>query len=377
VNEDDAVNTEIELQQLAGKLLRGILAELGFATSREIEAKLDDARVDVLVRADSKDAEFLFVVEVKSRITPQTAPSVCQQLARSSSRAIPLMFAPVISPRVAEIARSMNIGFLDGAGNCWIKSARDRLLIERSGLTTPRQPTDTSADPFSPKSSRIVRALLSQPKAGWQVRDIAGQPDVAVSVGLVSKVRKTLIEEGYTIEHKKRLYLLDPIALLNAWSERYTGPAEQFPAYLRGDLNAAEVPIGDWAKEHGLKVAVAGHSAAWRLAPEVRHSVATFYVEERGFDEELLAQLSKKHGIKRVDSGANVQLWRPFDQSVFASAQVHSDSIPTTSPLQTYLDVKRLAGRGEEAATSVFNKYMKTELESAAAKGRAFQLEQL
>ena len=106
------MNTEIKLQHSAGKQLRGILADLGFATSQEIEAKLDDARVDVLVRADLKDAEILFVVEVKSRITPQTAPSVCQQLARSSSRAIPLMFAPVISPRVAEIARSKNIGLV-------------------------------------------------------------------------------------------------------------------------------------------------------------------------------------------------------------------------------------------------------------------------
>jgi hypothetical protein len=33
-------------------------------------------------------------------------------------------------------------------------------------------------------------------------------------------------------------------------------------------------------------------------------------------------------------------------------------SAPATSPLQTYLDTKNMAGRGEEAAQAVFEKYL-------------------
>jgi hypothetical protein len=322
--------------------------------------------------------ELLFVLEVKSRITPQTAFAICQQLARLSTQAIPLIFAPVISPRVAEIARNQGIGFLDGAGNCWIKSTRDHLYIERNGLTVPHRNKETSADPFSPKSSRIVRALLSQPRVGWQVRELAEHPVVGVSVGLVSKVRRALIEQGYAIEYQKRLRLLDPIALLRDWCEKYSGPVEQIGAYFRGELNAAEAAIGGWADKHGLKVALAGLSAAWLQAPEVRHSVATLYLEERGFDPELLGELADKYGVKRVDSGANVLLWRPYDSSVFASAQSgQGRNLSATHPLQTYLDAKRLAGRGEEAAAAIFDKYLKLDFQTATEVGKAFQREPL
>jgi hypothetical protein len=193
-------------------------------------------------------------------------------------------------------------------------------------------------------------------------------------VGLVSKIRRVLIEDGYAIDYQKRLHLLDPIALLKNWSQKYSGPLEQIPMYVLGDLAAAETTSAHWCHKHGLRNALAGFSAAWRLAPEVRHSVAMVYVEEHGFDERLLDDLASQFGVKRAESGANLLLWRPFDPSVFASSKVGANvNMPVTSPLQSYLDLKRMAGRGEEAATAIYDKHLRNELQSAANRGKAIQ----
>ena len=77
------------------------------------------------------------------------------------------------------------------------------------------------------------------------VRELADQPEVEVSVGLVAKVKQTLLQESYAIEHDRLLYLRDPLALLATWAERYRGPDEQISLYVRGDQEAAERVVDD------------------------------------------------------------------------------------------------------------------------------------
>jgi hypothetical protein len=226
-------------------------------------------------------------------------------------------------------------------------------------------PTPPAVDPFSPKSSRIVRALLTQPAEGWQVRQLAEHPDVRVSPGLVVKVKRALVEEGYAVERQRLLYLRDPVGLLEEWVGKYPGPAEQVPFYFRGNVEQAEHAVENWCVEHGLRHALAGLSAAWRLAPEVRYNVASVYVEDRGFDPDLLVRLTRDHGGRRVDTGATLTLWRPYDPSVFVFAPPL-----TTSPLQTYLDLRRTAGRGEDAAKAVYDKWLASDLKAAAERAK-------
>lgn len=87
------------------------------------------------------------------------------------------------------------------------------------------------------------------------------------------------------------------------------------------------------------------------------------------FDQRLLDQLAGEYGVKRVDTGPNLYLWRPFDRSVFADMMnAGKPKRPVTSPLQTYLDLKRAAGRGEDAANAVFEKYLRRDLQAATQR---------
>lgn len=369
------MNTERELEREADRVFRNILEgmpELRVKARHHHPAAA--AGCGVLIEAVSGKARYRFLVQVRSRITPQTALALCQQLRQRPEGTIAVVYAPVISPRVAQMVREQGIGYADRAGNCWLRSLHNHLLIERQGFQAERQPAPAAADPFSTKSSRIVRALLSWPGEGWQVRKLAAHPDVQVSVGLVVKVKRALVEEGYAVEQQRRLYLRDPVGLLNAWSQKYPGPAEAVPLYFRGEPAVIEQTISRWCRDHALRHALAGFSAAWRLAPEVRYTVAAVYLEDRGFDSLLLDQLTAQCGGKQVESGANLYLWRPYDQSVFAGSEdADRAHEPVTSALQTYLDLGRAAGRGEDAAKAIFDKCLSRGFRAAAKHEEEWQ----
>jgi hypothetical protein len=322
---------------------------------------------DVVLQVTSKEARFNILVQAKSRITPQTAMSVCERMAKTPKGVIPLVFAPVISPRVAEILGQYGIGYLDQAGNCRIRSTHHRLLIDRHGYKSPARPPKGIADLFSPKSSRIVRAMLAQPIKGWQVRELADHPDIEVSVGLAAKVKQTLIEESYAIEHERLLYLRDPVGLLGNWGKKYVGSTEQIPMFFRGNTEEAEQAVAKWSQDNDIAFALGGLSAAWRLAPEVRYNVAVVYVESHGFDREVLRKLESYQGGKPAETGANLLLWYPYDRAVFVGSHSEGkDDLPVTSAIQTYLDLKRLGGRGEEAATAIYERLIAKPLKEAA-----------
>lgn len=355
-------------QREAETALRRVLDELGGLNVRT-ERTGPEEGTGLVIYVKGGRINVQIAVEARSRITPQTAISLGERMQRVPEGSIPVVYAPVISPRVAEIVEQFGVGYVDQAGNCRLHSARDGILIDRRGYKSAARPPRGVADVFSPKSSRIVRAMLGEPARDWQVRKLAEHPDVGVAVGLVSKVKRSLVEQGYAFEHRRKLYLRDPAGLLENWVAKYPGPAEQLAMYFRGDREAAERAVGAWCRDNAVPCALAGFSAAWRLAPEVRYNVGAVYVDSRAFDREMLDRLGASLGGKRVETGPNLLLWRPFDRSVLAGCQtLNPGDPPVTSALQTYLDLKQLAGRGEEAATAVYKKHLADPLHHAARR---------
>ena len=59
--------------------------------------------------------------------------------------------------------------------------------------------------------------------------------------------------------------------------------------------------------------------------------------------------LAERLELKPVTSGANVNLIVPYDEGVLYGAETKGDA-RVTSPVQTYLDLRQIKGRGEEAA---------------------------
>lgn len=315
--------------------------------------------------------QFSLCVWVRERITPQMAEDLFARMSEEPVKpnVIRLVYAPVISPRVADLARRHGIAHLDHAGNCHIVLPSAGLLISRSGVpkdSTVREKA-TAVDLFAPKSSRILRAMLHEPSRGWQVTELASHSDVQVSPGLVSKVKQTLLTESYARVSDRLLYLKDPGGLLKAWSQSYPGAISQREYYVRGETQEIESLVARWCEAEQIEYALARFSAAWRLAPEVRYSTAAVYVSQQGLRPQCLESLRSSTGAREVESGANLVLLTPFDDSVFSKSCTTDDSQErTTSALQTWLDLMQLSGRGTEAAAAIYSKHILASFETIA-----------
>jgi len=341
------------------KLLRDIFAEVGDFQFRSDDATADSA-CDLAITSKESKRPIYIQVKARERITPQIAEDLFKRvLEEAPDRVVCLLYAPVISPRVADLAREYGVSYLDSAGNCRIVDRKSGLLISRKGILNeePRQ-KQGHVDPFSTRSSRVIRVMLHEPNRGWQVTELAEHPDVDVSVGLAFKVKDALVRESYAVVRNRLIYLKRPLDLLIDWSRKYPGPSEQRQFYVRGETEAIESKVVKWCEEAHHKYALARFSAAWRHAPEVRYSTASLYVAADAFRLEELESLRAATGAREVESGANLILLTPFDDSVFVRAS--STPEQTTSPLQTYLDLKLMTGRGTEAAEAVFEKHLRT-----------------
>ena len=350
------------------RLIRRVFSELG-GVDCVWQRKPDGAQAETMLVSGESGRTYALEFKVRERITPQIADELFSRLEKEPppTDVVRIVYAPVISPRVAEIAQQHGISFIDYAGNCRIINPSAGLLISRSGIQNDASmDKQTIIDPFSPKSSRIVRAMLHEPNRGWQVSELAEHPDVRVSVGLVSKVKQALVRESYAVIRDRLLYLKQPLDLLTAWSKAYPGPVSQHPFYVRGDTQEVERKMSNWCEQSNIEYALARFSAAWRLAPEVRYSVASMYVNSEALQLHRLESLREECGAKQVESGENLVLLIPYDQSVFVRRTPTPER--TTSPLQSYLDLRSMAGRGSEAADAIFEKHLREALESAGAE---------
>ncbi len=308
----------------------------------------------------------LFVKEFK-RITPATAEAACLTLKQTSDAAgaQPVLYASVVSDRTAEIAIKHGVSWMDFAGNCRLVFPRYGIMVRCSGIDNPfGKQLPNVLNVFSSKSSRVVRAMLQDPLRGWQLKELASCPDVQISPGLMSRIKRTLVEGGYALMREGQLCLKHPDYLLDDWVKLYrTHKPREFSFYMRGDLEQVELQVANWCSKYNSQHALSRFSAAWRLAPEVRYNVTSFMVSTSAILAEPLLDLTTQYSARKVDSGANLVLQISDDASYYSNR--FGDTLQTTSPLQTYLDLRAMEGRGEDAAMAIYEKYLKQKFTEA------------
>jgi hypothetical protein len=269
---------------------------------------------------------------------------------------------------VAELCREQNVCYLDGVGNCRI--AAPGLFVHVSGR--PNRPASAKAtvDPFSRKSSRVVRLLLAHPGQGWQVQQLAQQADV--SLGLASKVKNALLEEAYLEERDRLFYLRDPARLLQGWAARYRPHVKRLQLFAISRPSETDTRLAEWCRANGITYALTQLSAAWRYAPFVRYDKSVVYIDRKVESGTNLKSLRGHMDAREVDTGANCTLWITDDPAVFTAAR-EVGGVMVVSPLQLYLDLKVLAGRGGDAAQEILEKELPALLPDSRQEREQFQ----
>jgi len=307
---------------------------------------------DIVIESSLPAGDQVLIAEIKSSGQPRFAREAVNQLFRYRDE-VPGMYgvfmAPYISPQAAAICEKAGIGYADLAGNC--RLVFGQVYIERHDWPNPSIVKRELRSLFTPKATRILSVLLSNPRRTWKVLPLA--KEAGVSLGQASNVKKLLEDREWVERSVKGLQLSHPDKLLAAWASSSSFGKNRIHDYHSPKGPAEiEASLKEICREMGATCALTGSSAAARLAPAVRSQRVMAYVDSR------IEEVARRLDLKEVANGANVSLVVPADKGVFiGSHEVEGQRI--VSPVQLYLDLRSMKGRGEEAATSILERVIK------------------
>ncbi len=292
------------------------------------------------------------VVQAKTSGQPRSVREACFQLQNHLEEqpdAYGVVLAPYITPVSAEICRHAGFGYVDLAGNCRLSTGA--IYIERRGQPNPFIRKAQIYNLYKPVASRVLRVLLHHPPTPWKLKELA--KEASVSLGHAHNVKQALLDREWIAGESKTITLTQPEAVLAEWAGRYNfRNNEVLEYYCAEEAPAIEKVLAEMAGASEPKIAMTGFSAAARMAPVVKHQRVTAYVSGN------LQEILKKLNLKKVTSGANVMLLKPYDAGVFYGLQ-RVAGLPIVSPVQAYLDLKGYRGRGEEAADELLEKVLR------------------
>lgn len=339
-----------DFDQKAQKALLTCFQDIPFVDGPENITKAHKYLVDYVFRVINLNTETptTLLVEAKNSGQPRFTKEAVNQLLVSQNKldnSYGLFLAPYISPRSAKICKENNLGYVDLAGNCFLSFSS--IFVEKEGNPNPYTQYRELKSLFYPKSERVLRVLLTAGPKEWLTADLA--EEAGVSLGLVSNVKKYLANQEWLEAETVGFRLTKPLELLETWAKNYSYQQNEISEYYSlENIGEVEAQLANTCLEMDIRCGLTGFSGGSRYAPAVRYQRATAYVEK---DFDLLASALN---LKQVSSGANVILFKPYDEGVFYGTR-KIEGVPVVSPIQAYLDLKSFPGRGEEAAQALFD----------------------
>ncbi len=282
-------------------------------------------------------------------VWPRLNPSRKLLLAKAEAGEKPvLLLCPHIPDALAADLRFAGINHADLNGRLFVKTRS--FLLDREPRGKSYRNPGAALNPFTLKSSRVVRVLLSHREQEWTQSDLEAHTGISralVSLTLAELIEQELVEQTRAgSRHEAALYRVgDFNRLLDAWSAadrwRKRTSIQQY-SVLAGDLvGLAETARDALGKENVL-------FTQW-FAAHLRHPYTTpplvsAYVKERPPVEITWA--------RQVDDGGNLWLITPRDEGVFQEAQ-HVGGFKLVSDIQIYLDLLQVGRRGPEQAQAL------------------------
>lgn len=311
----------------------------------------------------SSGGRGVLCVECKgANFQPSQFPNLAQRSCSAGKNAVSarVLAMPRVSPRMAALCQRHGWSWYDLAGNCRLEIP-GALLIERTGREPVRLQPRTGANLSTPEAARVVRALLAPENAGkrWTQREMVGHfadlaPAVpAPSLALVNKVVQHLRDQAFIEPMPNRGFRVSDFdGLLQAWKQAYRFDRHvRRPYFTLLQGKALQEKLRSLDRDH---LACAVFSAADVQAPTVRQPRTWLYVSP-DVEQDLASALD----AKMVDSGENLVVLLPDDAGVFYRVDVGTNRAPCTNPVQTYVDLAKSGGRGEEAAEAILNQRLK------------------
>jgi len=303
---------------------------------------------DIVIETETaRKKKFLLIFEVKSTGQPRyvrMAVSQLKEIIANKKQCYSVFASTFISEESRKICRESGIGFIDLAGNCFFNF--DNVYLSVEGRSNPYPTTRPLKSIFYPKSSRVLRVLLCNPKKEWFVKDLAREAET--SLGQTSLIKNKLLEYEYVgvSSEKKRakFWLKKPEELLSKWATNYTYKKNKMKNYYSlEDVETIEKKIVDYFNLKNTTYAFTLNTGTSMVAPFLRYKRVFLYVFNN------IDKIASEMNFKEVSSGSNVILMEPYDEGVFYGLQMIK-GVRVVSDIQLYLDLISYKERGEEAA---------------------------
>ena len=305
--------------------------------------------------------EVMLQVECKRNPRPSLVPYTAGQqffdAAHRRHRHIPVLAAPYVAPRLAEVCWDRGWNWFDLAGNCRLNVA-DALYIERAGHLPAQARPGPKANLGTAEASRLIRVLLATENLGhtWTQRELQ-QHAQPISLGLVNKVVRRLDDDAFmeNCPGDAGIRLRDPAGLLTAWNGAYRFSRVRRQGYFTLLLGRRlQDRLAELEALAGGHAAYAAFSAADIQAPHVRQPKTWLYVGAAHL--QAFASVAE---AKLVDTGENLVVLVPADDGVFLCGDTAENRLGCTMLAQTYVDLMHCGGRGVEAAAALLEQRLK------------------
>ena len=271
---------------------------------------------------------------------------------------VPILIAEYLSAQKRKECKEEGINFLDLSGNVFLQYG-ESLYIERTGFSNQFPEVRKGRSPFSDKASLLLRTMLKKKKY-WGVRELAYE--VRLNPGYVSRMFKELEELRYLMRINSKAKLKNQKSILEDWIHHYDYKKNKFIKYHC--LAKSSQEILDKLKKMNVsekaKYALGFHAGAFLISPHAAFNEVHIYI----FDKESGALFENHLNLKPVDQGENVILVSPYyKHSIFYDLQ-KIKKLWVVSDIQLYLDLYHYPLRGLEQAEHLYDKQIKTIIES-------------
>jgi hypothetical protein len=318
---------------------------------RAVSTVLD---ADVLVRPTTDGAHMLSILGLPSR------PRFCAvwvrrgwpadvRLRLDRSPRVTLVVAPELSSGARRLLDERGINWVDETGAASVRG--EGLLVHVDRAPVSKGPPRGGAS-WSPIAALAAEATLAahppQITTAW-IAEHAG-----CSIARASRILTGWDEEGWTAKQgpargRGAHRLLEHAdAMLGSWTAHVNAmPVERWFAHTTSrDLQDVQTRLANALS--GVTFGWTGWAAAQQLAPFVTQlPVLHLRIDERYPHRDLVAHLQLA-GLTPTDDAGRIELWRTPGK-VFGLA-TSSPMGPIVSWPRVYADLKRLGGRGDDAA---------------------------
>jgi len=339
LSKQKTISTEAQLRQAAKETLEADALLRWRWKAFELKR---ERGADALLELNVDGRRLVFEVEFK--LTPSARE--VERLAERGGTRPGLLIAPSLSEVLVQHCRERGLSCVDLNGRQWIRA--EGVLVDRKPSEERRyRPSLLPPDVFQPKSSRLVRGLLSQPDCVWSQGELGER--TGLSPGLVSRLVRHLVNEGFVAQDKRELRVSRAEALLDAWAARDDwGKRTTVRQYslLESDLEAVARKL--------VKSFPAGETLVFTqwFAANLRHPytippVVSAYVAR--FPGE---QIERELRARQVSDGGTLWLVAPKDDGVFRETQ-RVGEFTLACDAQIYLDLLRAGLRGPDQAKAL------------------------